>query len=77
MAFYTFNTTQLVQPASHSGGSKKAEEPFTLFPSGITPAAGEIWGGCLWLLGHLIPQGQDRNSTRELKTFQTTVNIPR
>lgn len=56
MALYTFNTTQPVQPVCHSGGSEKAEEPFTqVFTSSITPIIGEIWGGCLWLLSHLIP----------------------
>lgn len=56
MALYTFNTTQPVQPVCHSGGSEKAEEPFTqVFTFSITPIIGEIWGGCLWLLSHLIP----------------------
>lgn len=65
----------VIQPVPHSGGPGKAEGPFPLFPSGITPPPGEIWGGCLWFLGHMIPQGQDRNSMRELKMFQITVNI--
>lgn len=67
-----------MQPVSHPGGSEKAEEPFTrkVFISSITPTTKEIWGGCLWLLGHQIPQGQDRNSMRELKMFKVTVNIP-
>lgn len=60
-----------MQPVCHSGGSEKAEEPFTqVFTPSFTPITGEIWAGCLWLTGYQFLRDRTGIQRESLKCFE-------